>query len=89
MAKRITWIGIDDHKLHLSVAVVTSMRSRDPEVRRVENEDRALQRWVRRLEREAGGGVVPLEAVREVPFPGPSMEFRTGNIHGPGVHPEQ
>jgi transposase len=58
MAKRITWVGIDDHKLHLTVAVVVGPRQRDAEVSRVMNEDRALRRWVRKLMRNAAGGEI-------------------------------
>jgi transposase len=60
MAKPITWVGIDDHKHHLTVAVVVGSRRRDPEVSRVMNEDRALRRWVRKLVRNAGGGEIRL-----------------------------
>ena len=58
MAKGITWVGIDDHKLHLTVAVVVGQRQRDAEVSRVMNEDRALRRWVRKLMRNAGGSEI-------------------------------
>ena len=58
MAKGITWVGIDDHKLHLTVAVVVGQRHRDAEVSRVMNEDRALRRWVRNLMRNAAGGEI-------------------------------
>jgi transposase len=58
MAKRITWVGIDDDKMNLTVAVVRGSRQKEPEVRRIPNEDRALRRWVRRLVREADGGEI-------------------------------
>ena len=58
MAKAITWVGIDDHKNHLTVAVLRGSRQRDAVVRSVPNEDRALRRWVRRLVRESGGGEI-------------------------------
>lgn len=58
MAEPITWVGIDDDKLHLTVAVVRGRERREAEVRRIPNEDRALQRWVRRLVRESGGGEI-------------------------------
>jgi len=53
MAKPITWVGIDDDKMNLTVAVLRGARQEEPEVRRVPNEDRGLRRWVRRLVREA------------------------------------
>ncbi len=59
MAKPITWVGIDDDKMNLTVAVLRGSRQREPsEVRRIPNEDRALRRWVRRLVREADGGEI-------------------------------
>ena len=58
MAKSITWVGIDDDKMNLTVAVVRGSRQREPEVRRVPNEDRAMRRWVRRLVRETDGGEI-------------------------------
>ena len=58
MAEDITWVGIDDDKRKLTVAVLRGSGEREPEVRSVENEDRALGRWVRRLEREAAGGEI-------------------------------
>lgn len=48
MKKRITWAGIDDHKLKLTVAVVRGA-GKEPAVTAVANEDAALRRWVRRL----------------------------------------
>jgi len=58
MAKRITWVGIDDDKMNLTVAVLLGSRQKDPEVRRIPNEDKALRRWVRRLVRESDGGEI-------------------------------
>lgn len=58
MGKPITWVGIDDDKMNLTVAVLRGSRKREPEVRRIANEDRALRRWVRRLVRESGGGEI-------------------------------
>ena len=58
MAKPITWVGIDDDKLNLTVAVLKGSEQKEPEVRRIPNEDRALWRWVRRLVREANGGEI-------------------------------
>jgi transposase len=58
MAEDITWVGIDDDKRKLTVAVLRGSRQREPEVQSVENDDRALRRWVRRLEREAAGGEI-------------------------------
>jgi transposase len=58
MAKRITWVDIDDHKKELTVAVLVGSRGREPQVRSIANEDRALRRWVRKLVREAGGGEI-------------------------------
>jgi hypothetical protein len=58
MAKPITWVGIDDDKMNLTVAVVRGSRQKDPEVRRIPNEDRALMRWVRKLARQADGGEI-------------------------------
>jgi transposase len=58
MAKPITWVGIDDDKMNLTVAVLRGAREQEAEVRRIPNEDRALRRWVRRLVRESGGGEI-------------------------------
>jgi len=58
MAKPITWVGIDDDKMNLTVAVLRGSRQKEAEIRRVPNEDRALRRWVRRLVREADGGEI-------------------------------
>jgi len=58
MSKRITWVGIDDDKMNLTVAVVRGTRQKDAEVRRIPNEDRAMRRWVRRLVRDASGGEI-------------------------------
>ena len=58
MSKCITWVGIDDDKLNLTVAVLRGSRQREPDVRNVPNEDRAMQRWIRRLVREAAGGEI-------------------------------
>jgi transposase len=57
MSKRTTWVGIDDHKMSLTVAVLDP-DGRDAAVRTVPNEDRALRRWVRRLVREYGEGSI-------------------------------
>lgn len=57
MSKRITWVGIDDDKMNLTVAVLRG-HQKEAEVRRIPNEDRALRRWVRRLVREAEGGEI-------------------------------
>ncbi len=56
MAKPITWVGIDDHKNNLTVAVLRGSRQRESLARSIANEDRALKRWVRKLVREAKGG---------------------------------
>lgn len=58
MAKRITWVGIDDHKKELVAAVVRGRGQKTPEVASIANEDGALRRWVRKLVREAEGGEV-------------------------------
>lgn len=58
MRKSITWVGIDDDKMNLTVAIVRGSRQKEPEVRRLRNEDGALRRWVRRLLREAEGGEI-------------------------------
>jgi transposase len=58
MAKTITWVGIDDAKKKLTVAVLRGSRQREPQINSLANEDRALRRWVRRLEREAAGGEI-------------------------------
>jgi transposase len=58
MAKPITWVGIDDHKHELTVAVVVGQRQQDAAVERVVNEDRALGRWLRKLMRAAAGGEI-------------------------------
>ena len=57
MGQSITWVAIDDHKQEL-VAAVLKGRGKDPQITRLLNEDRALRRWVRRLDREAGGGEI-------------------------------
>lgn len=48
MKKSTIWVGIDDHKLRLSIAVLDGDSS-DPEVFTLDNVDRALKRWVKRL----------------------------------------
>ena len=58
MANSITWVGIDDDKMNLTVAMVRGSRQKDPEVRRIPNENRALRRWVRKLERQSDGGEI-------------------------------
>ena len=58
MTKNITWVGIDDSKKELAVAVVRGGKSQEVEESKVPNEDRALKRWVRRLERESDGGPI-------------------------------
>ncbi len=58
MSKDTIWIGIDDHKMSLSTALLRGSDSNEPELRKIANEDRALRRWVRRLEREAAGGQI-------------------------------
>jgi transposase len=55
MAKPITWVGIDDDRMNLTVSVVRRQQ-REPDVQRIANEDKALRRWIRRLERDAEGG---------------------------------
>lgn len=57
MENPITWVGIDDHKRELVVAVLRG-QEREPQIARLPNEDRALRRWVRRLLREGGGGEI-------------------------------
>lgn len=58
MAKPITWVGMDDDKMNLTVAVLRGARAQEAHVRRIPNEDRALRRWVRRLVRDADGGEI-------------------------------
>jgi transposase len=58
MAKPITWVGIDDDKMNLTVAVLQGPRQKEPDVRQFPNEDKALRRWVRRLLRESEGGEI-------------------------------
>jgi hypothetical protein len=58
MSKGITWVGIDDHKLRLTVAVLKGSRRQEPGTQSVENEDRSLRRWVRKLAQEANGGEI-------------------------------
>ncbi|MCA9759747.1 MAG: IS110 family transposase [Candidatus Eisenbacteria bacterium] len=57
MKQDITWVGIDDHKRSLTVGVVRG-EEREPRIEVVANEDRALRRWVRKLERESEGGEI-------------------------------
>ena len=56
MEQPITWVGIDDDKMNLTVAVATG--SEAPQVRRIPNEDGVLRRWVRRLVRTAHQGEI-------------------------------
>jgi hypothetical protein len=58
MDQDITWVRIDDDKRKLTVAVLRGSGEREPKVRSVENDDRALRRWVHRLERDAVGGEI-------------------------------
>lgn len=58
MSQDITWVGIDDHKMSLTAAVLRGSDSTKPELRKIANEDRALRRWIRRLEGESGGGEI-------------------------------
>ncbi len=58
MGQDITWVGIDDDKKHLTVAVLRGTSAGDTPVSRIPNEDGALRRWVRRLERESSGGEI-------------------------------
>jgi hypothetical protein len=58
MRKNITWVGIDDHKLCLTVAVLNGSRRQEPEIQSVENEDRSPRRWVKKLLRQAEGGEI-------------------------------
>ena len=46
MAKPITWVGIDDDKLNLTVAVLKGSEQKEPEVRRQRR--RTLRRLYRR-----------------------------------------
>lgn len=57
MGENITWVGIDDDKKNLTVAVLSSP-GEAAEVSRIANEDGALRRWVRRLERDSAGGEI-------------------------------
>lgn len=54
MEGSITWVGIDAHKKSLAVAVLWPGR-REPEEFAVENNERAIRKLVRRLEKEANG----------------------------------
>lgn len=59
MTKRSTlWVGIDDDKRKLVTGTLKGSKSTDPKIEVVPNEDRALQRWVRRLIREAEGAEI-------------------------------
>jgi transposase len=60
MTKPITWVGIDDDKKSLTVAVLRDGEATEPEIRRIPNEDQVLRRWVRQLVRGAEGGEVRL-----------------------------
>ena len=57
MENLITWVGVDDHKVELVVAVLRE-GEKEAEIATVPNEDGALRRWVRRLVRNAGGGEI-------------------------------
>lgn len=57
MGNPITWVGIDDHKLELVVAVLRG-QEKEPEISRLPNEDRALRRWVQRLVKKSEGGEI-------------------------------
>lgn len=58
MSKRIIWVGIDDHKNSLTVAVLGNDGERTSPVVTVPNEDRALRRWMRRLVRKYPGETI-------------------------------
>jgi transposase len=60
MQQNTIWAGIDDHKMSLTVAVLRGADRDAPELRSIPNEDRALRRWVRRLERQADGAKIRL-----------------------------
>jgi transposase len=44
--------------MNLTVAVLRGSRQKEPQTRRIPNEDGAIRRWVRRLVREADGGEI-------------------------------
>jgi transposase len=52
MKQHTIWVGIDDHKMSVSVAVLDGNSEADPVIKKLANEDGALRRWVRRLERQ-------------------------------------
>ena len=54
MEGSITWVGIDAHKKTLAVAVLRPGR-REPEEFTIDNDERAIRRLVRRLQRDSGG----------------------------------
>lgn len=54
MEGSITWVGIDAHKKTLAVAILSPGR-REPEELTIENDERAIRKLVRRLERDSGG----------------------------------
>ena len=58
MKKSSTWVGIDDHKKKLSIAILCDPDEDKAELCEIPNEDRALRRLVRRLERQADGGEI-------------------------------
>lgn len=45
MMERSIGVGIDDHKLSLSIAVRDEGGGKDPVIKKLANEDRALRRW--------------------------------------------
>jgi transposase len=57
MKEIITWVGIDAHKKTLAVATFPPGK-REPEEFTVENNEKAIRKLVRRLERDAGGGEI-------------------------------
>lgn len=54
MNEHSTWVGIDDHKMSLTIAHVGGAVGVEPIRRSIPNEDKALRRYFRRLAREQG-----------------------------------
>ncbi len=57
MEKSITWVGLDAHKKSIVVAALLPGR-REPEQWQLENTPRAVERLVKKLEKESSGGEI-------------------------------
>jgi hypothetical protein len=65
METSITWVGIDAHKKTLAVAAFHPSKQ-DPDEFTIDNDERAIRKLVRRLEREGNGREVRIGAAEDV-----------------------